>query len=1506
MPGGGRIGGDGQVSYLSRGAFFTFHLTQSPMPPQEPQPDPANVDAPWDDAPGNGDPNAASGSPNAASGSSNAASGSPNAASGSSNAASGASYAASGGLDEDASGDRGAMPVAGESPPRLAFPVVGVGASAGGLEAYTELLQAVPPDSGMAFVLIQHLPPTRESLLVELLSRHTQMPVAQVEDGMAVEANHVYVIRPGHILTIKDGHLHLGEALSRPGSNRPVDDFFRSLAEEQRERAIAIILSGMGSNGTSGAREVKAVGGLCIAQEPDTAKFPSMPRSLIDSGLADFVLRPEEMPEVLSRYAHHPYAAGKVDPEAVARRERQSVAEILAVLRTRTNHDFSGYKKPTLVRRIQRRMGLGQYEKMGEYARSLRQRPGEVQALADDLMIHVTGFFRDPEVWETLRVKVIDPLVAERASDTAIRAWITACSSGEEAYTLGILLLEAAERAGKHFDIKVFATDTAERSLAQARAGVFPGGIATQITPERLERFFEADDSTFRVKKELRELVVFAPQNVLQDPPFSKLDICTCRNLLIYLEPEAQRRVLALLHFGIREGGALLLGTSETISTLDDLFEPIDKKWRLYRRVGPTRHGNVEFPAPHALRQLVGKVGHNGNGNGRAHGEAATNGAMAPRASLGQQADRLLLERFTPPTVVIGRAGQVVYFHGDTDRFLAQPRGEPTRELLSLARDSVRGAVRSAMQKALRGEEQCVTPDGLHVDPDGRRYRVEIAVVPLEPRRGGAGHFLVSFTERAEVPPAEPLPTPGEQESADLRDDLVRAREELQSTVEELQTSNEELKASNEEITSINEELQSSNEELETSKEELQSLNEELTTVNSQLQTKMEELERATNDLTSLLQSTTIAVVFLDTQYRIRRFTPAVKDLLDLIPSDIGRPMSDLAKKFDDPHLLADAEAVLDKLVPVEREVRSEGGKWYVRRVLVYRTADNRIDGVVVTFVDITERRLATERLRQSEALHHALLTNLPNSAAFVVDRDLRYRLAEGQALLSDGLRPGDFEGKTVREALPAELAESHETMFRQALAGEAFRHEHHERGRDFISHGVPLRLDGEDAYAALAVSYDITDRKRGEEALRRSAARDAFRVTLTDVLRPLDEAENVQREACRVLGEHLGANRVHYARVVEGTLFFVTSNYLDGVASMAGEHDLRRFGSVYLGGLRAGETVVVADVGGDGRLTPAEKGAWRDYGVGSFVSVPLPDGGAFVALFCVHCAEPRAWDAEEVALIEEAAQRTREALVRAELLQSERAARATAEAANAAKDDFLANVSHELRTPLSAILLWAKMLLHNEASKEPPPEPEEYREGLEAIDRSARAQQALVDDLLDTTRIAAGKLRLELREADLTGVVADATDAIRPAAAAKDLRLDTDFDADVGLVRVDAERLQQVVWNLLSNAVKFTPAGGRVTVALRRLDHHVEVRVTDTGDGIDGASLDKLFDRFVQLADAGISGARSGLGLGLRICRQIVELHGGTILAESDGPGRGATFVVVLPLRRLTAEPAE
>ncbi len=1286
--------------------------------------------------------------------------------------------------EPDQEPNRLAEPVDAEQLPRLGFAVVGIGGSAGGLEAFTEFFKAMPPDSGMAFVVIQHLPPDRESMIATILSRHTKMKVLDVEDGIPIQPNHVYIIRPGRTLTIQDGKLHLGDSVNQPRHTRPVDDFFRSLAEEQRERAICVIMSGMGSNGTAGAQAIKAVGGVCIAQDPVSAQFPSMPRNLIDVGGADYILPPGEMPEILIGYARHPYAADRTTAAQKLAIEDNHLREILAIVQARTHHGFSGYKKPTMLRRIERRMGLNRVTDIGLYAKMLRQNSAEVIGLGDDLLIHVTGFFRDAQAWETLRQKVIVPLVQEKEPDAPIRCWVAGCASGEEAYSLGMLLIEELERVGHPIRVKIFATDSAERSLSHARNGIYPGGIEAEIPPERLQRFFDREDSVYRVRQNLRECVIFAPQNVLADPPFSKLDIASCRNLLIYLEPDVQKHVIAVLHFGLKPGGALFLGSSEGIPpTVPSMFETVDKKARIYRRDGARPPGLATFPLVRASSRVLGP-------------ETAASPVGLPLVppSVAQLTARALVAHHVPVAVTVDRNFRVVYFQGDTRRFLAQPGGAPTHDLIEMVNEDLRGAVRIALQRALADGSTQTVPDGWLRDVDGRRHRIRVTASPLVPGKN-PDMFVVSFREHDDpLPPAteEADVAPAGADGDQWRDEVRRLREELQSAMEELQASNEEHRAAAEEAMTINEELQSSNEELETSKEEMQSLNEELSTVNAQLHAKMDELQRTSGDLRSLLASTDIAVIFLDSQFQIRRYTPAARNLLEIIGTDVGRPLSDLAWKFTDPELLKDARSVLARLMPIEREVFAHDGRWYARRILPYRTVDDHIEGVVITFIDITERKKAHEAIAAAEG---------------AAVGDLK---AMGSLQTATGLLMGAREMTNVLDEI--------------LHAGLEFQ-------------GTPLgdiqMLDADRTTLQIAVYNGFS------KLFLKSWGPVDFKDTSSPPVRAMTE---------------------HVPIIVENV-----------------ERDLPK--SLYREKLLAG-------------------------GIRGLLCVPLLTRSSEpLGVFSAYFREPHRPDERSLRVTELLARQGAEAVERmhvdeelARVLQAEQMARRALNDSAQIKDQFLATLSHELRTPLSAILLWGKLLRGGDLKGE------EMNEGMDAIIDSAEAQARLVDDLLDTSRIAAGKLRLESAQIDLRELVHSVIEQNEPAARAKGVRLQRELSPEMGLVIADPTRLRQVVWNLVVNAIKFTPSGGTVTVTLMRSGPEVTIRVADTGAGIAPDFLPYVFDRFRQY-EASITRKHGGLGLGLSISKQLVELHGGTIRADSAGLNQGATFTVTLPLPAHTGQ---
>ncbi len=852
---------------------------------------------------------------------------------------------------------------------QLHFPVVAIGASAGGLDAFKKFFSHMPADGGIAFVLIPHLDPTHRSLMVELLAMQTQMPVSEAEDGISIQANCVYIIPPNKYLAIRKGRLQLTAPTERRGLTTAIDFCLRSLAADQHERAIGIILSGTGSHGTLGLKEIKLAGGMVMVQEPESADYDQMPRNAIATGLVDYVLPPEQMPDALVKYARHPYVNGGSPQSPAEDTEPQQLNRILAVLKTRTKYDFRCYRKKMLLRRVQRRMGLCQIQEMADYLEYLRENLAEATALYKDLLIGVTAFFREPEAFQVLVQRVLPELVERADGDTPVRVWIPGCATGEEAYSIAMLLVEQFTEAQKPPHIQIFASDIDEDSLETARHGFYADSIVADLSPERLQRFFvKTDENHYQVSKQLRESVVFAPQNLISDAPFSKLDLVTCRNLLIYLEPDVQAKVIRLFHFALAEDGYLLLGPSESIGGQVDMFETLSTKWRVYRRIGPVRRDLVEIPIF--------------AGNERRVATPRNQAAPAPAIGFKELTQKLVLDDYAPATALINRKYEILSVLGPLVHYLEFPPGEITKDVLAMARPGLRTKLRAAVHQAIRDGETVIDRDA-RVRRDGAYVPCTITVKPVAEPKDAESLLLVTFVDRDTVGrianPSDPTdglairPTEDEESKIvqQLEYELKASREDLQSTVEEMESSNEELKASNEEVMSMNEELQSSNEELETSKEELQSLNEELSTVNNQLQDKVDALDKSNNDMTNLMASADIATIFLDTKLCIKWFTPPTEKLLNLMATDLGRPLRDFAPKFHDDTLLDDCRQVLEQLTSIEKELTTDDTRSYLRRILPYRTADNRIDGVVVTFVDITARtRADAEARRLATALH--------------------------------------------------------------------------------------------------------------------------------------------------------------------------------------------------------------------------------------------------------------------------------------------------------------------------------------------------------------------------------------------------------------------------------------------------------------------------------------------------------------------------------------------------------
>ncbi|HEY3803532.1 MAG TPA: chemotaxis protein CheB [Kofleriaceae bacterium] len=867
-----------------------------------------------------------------------------------------------------------AAPKPRERPPRAipsrggnSFPIVGIGASAGGLEAIEAFLRAVPEHSGLAFVVVQHLDPTHKGMLVELLQRSTGMPVVQAKNEQRVEPEHVYVIPPNKDISLARGALRLQALTRRRGLNLPIDFFFRSLADDQRERAIGVVLSGMGSDGTLGLTAIKEHAGATFVQSIESAKFDSMPRSAIDAGLADVAAPVEELPASIVAYVKH---AGHIARPATDEREQHALDKVFVLLRAHTGNDFSLYKKTTILRRIERRMGLHQIDSIAHYVRFMRENPREVELLFKELLIGVTSFFRDAATWEQLKEHALPELLASRPDGGPFRAWVPGCSTGEEAYSLAMVFREAIEglEPRRNFTLQIFGTDLDRDAIDRARQAIYPDTITADVSPERLRRFFIQDERGYRVGSEIREMVVFATQNIGTDPPFTKLDILSCRNLLIYLSSELQRKLMPLFHYALNPGGILMLGSSETVGPTTGMFAALDTKSRLYRKLDATSGVAVTFPSS------VSAIA--------AHHDDGEPGRFAQKQPVNLQSlvDRQLLQRFAPLGMLCNEKGDLLYLSSRAGKYLEPSVGKANMNVFAMAREGLRYELSGAFTSALH-RDRAVIVRGIKIGTNGSTQHVDLTVQRLTEPKELRGAVLIVLADVPE-PSAPPRMTnrPAERPRvAELEEQLHRAREEVQTTREEMQTSQEELKSTNEELQSTNEELQSSNEELTTSKEEMQSLNEELQTVNHELQAKVDELSRTNNDMKNLLNSTDIATLFLDGELRIRRFTTATAKIIKLIPMDTGRSITDIATDLDYPELAEDAREVLRTLVRKERQAGTRDGRWFLVRIMPYRTLENRIDGLVLTFSDATGARVLETGLRGRADELREMAESLPN-----------------------------------------------------------------------------------------------------------------------------------------------------------------------------------------------------------------------------------------------------------------------------------------------------------------------------------------------------------------------------------------------------------------------------------------------------------------------------------------------------------------------------------------------
>ncbi len=993
---------------------------------------------------------------------------------------------------------------AGEHPKPLKL--VAVGSSAGGLTPLKDFFSSLPSDSGMAFIVVQHLAPDSPSLLSEILAAKIDMPVVQVNEDLVPEPNHVYVIAPNSYLAFRAGKLCTTPPPPQARLRLPIDFLLRSLAEESGSDAAAIILSGTGSDGTLGVEAIRGAGGLTIVQEPSTAEYDDMPRHAIATGLVDLVLPVEEMGQALMKHANHPFLHKAAKAKEIPEHDTGTLEAILTIIRERGNSDFRWYRKSALLRRIARRMGIIGVESLEAYKQTLEKNSDEATELVRDLLIGVTSFFRDTAAFEELDHLVIRPLVREKDPAIPVRVWTAGCGSGEEAYSIAMLLFEALEAEGKSCKLQIFATDLDERSLQKARAGIYPLSIAEDVSAQRLERFFIRSKDFFQIKKELRETIVFAAHNLVADPPFCRMDLVTCRNLLIYVEADVQKKIIALFHFTLASHGYLFLGKAESTAGRTDLFEPINSDFRILRRQDAPRLVELELPVYARAGRRQGHVNHL---------------QQPPRdqQALEDILKSVLLSHFGAAVVLIDPSGRITRFLGRLDRYLSISSGEVEMNLLDMAREGLAGSLRPSVRDAINSKEPQILLRVPIKEEKEEIFLADVTVLPVAYPEN-AGVLVAVVLERARTKAPETLAS-GESPDGSAVERLERelhlTQEDLRRTIAELQSANEELKVVNEEATSMNEEMQSTNEELETSKEELQSINEELTSVNSELQEKLAELNAANSDMSNLLTSTAIATVFLDGDLNIRFFTPPAGELLNLRPTDKGRPISHFANNLLDLDLNAEAAKIQASGKSNRREIRGRDGRWHMVHLLAYEAGNQRHDGVIATFTDITELKVAEEKTRRLAAV----MTD-SNDAVLLVDTEGKVQEWNRGAQKMYGWTAREAVGKTLFDLTPAKSAESPATLLAKLSRGEDVRSfETRRLCKDGNVIDVWLTVStlspGTDAPVIALTERDLTEHKQHTRALQ-ERAKQLQRLTSEVVLAEQRE----RRRLASILHDHL------------------------------------------------------------------------------------------------------------------------------------------------------------------------------------------------------------------------------------------------------------------------------------------------------------------------------------------------------------------------------------------------
>lgn len=1501
---------------------------------------------------------------------------------------------------------------------------VGIGASAGGLAVLKDFVRSLPAQTRMAFIIIQHLDPDHKSLLRELLDRESPIPVRDAEDNLQIEADHIYVIPPNAYLEIKESKLRVATPTETRGHRKAIDHFFRSLAEECESRCAGIILSGSGSDGTAGLRAIKAAGGLALAQAPETADHESMPQSAINAGTVDKVMRVEKMYQILKQYLDHPLTLQDKEEDMPLNAEN-SLEEITAILKTHEDFNLRLYKPSTVQRRIGRRMSLTNVEDYTTYLKILRNNEEERKLLTKDLLINVTDFFRDPEAFEVLEKKVIPEILSGLKREEPVRVWIAGCASGEEAYSIAILLLEERKKERKTNPIKIFATDIDDRAIKIARKGVYPESIAGEIPKKFLEKYFTKNENTqhFKITDQVRDLISFAIQNAVIDPPFSHMHLISCRNLLIYLKKEVQDQVLSAFYFALNDKGYLFLGSSETIGNKSNSFKTLSKKWRLYQKI-PGREGN----------RLFLDVSYSERSSKTYPSERQRNTKSSPSRS--DLMRRAMLENILPPGVIVDKEGIILYNHGNWSEYIAIPTGEPRNDIAHLLKPALRTRLRSAFYKVRKSKEALSFRSSMPVaGSDNGQKVVRVEITPLLHQEFSAeeAYGIIFYDVPEEIEESDQIITEDDEMKVNqsLERELSETKEELQNTIEELETSTEELKASHEEALSTNEELQSANEELEASAEELRSLNEELNTVNLQLKDKVEQLQNANNDLENFFSSTNVPTVFLDPDLQIQRFTPAAERLLKLGPADIGRPISFLRLNLVDDELLEECKEVLQEFQPIRREIQAEDGRWFIRQITPYRAEERRIDGVVVVFQEVSEIKKLSKRAEFREQQQAAVAKlglsalggtdpkNLIEQAVRLVAHTLdvafckvlMYQPEEDNLLLVAGVgwREGIVGKLTVSSGQSSQagftlLTQEPVIVKRlseeKRFSGPAFLTEHEVVSgiSCLINHREPpfgilsvhtkefreFTQDDANFLVSIAnlISTALLSRETQQQLLesqeRLNMARIAAKVGIHDHdirtnrikwdkfirrlwgvpehLEPItyeifnkglhpDDREPTQKIIEETLGgKNNGELRVIYrvinrnseeTRWVEatgktifvdgeairmvGTVQDVTDRITAQEELVKSEQKLRiAMSSNELG---AFEFSLLKD---SAEWDAVIKSLWgvkknEKLNLATFWEPMHPEdvqevqqkfkaasdpgsNGKFHAVFRIIHPQNHtlSWiEASGQTLFENQKAVKMVGMLmditsRKELENSLRQAVRELEESDQRKNEFLSILGHELRNPLAALKASLSIL---------EPDTDQTVKIFRIMKRSVATMNKLLNDLLDLSRISQNKIELSPRIVNLSELLRNVASTVQNVYSANDRKLLLGTGENI-FVEADPIRLEQVFTNLLVNSFKFTKQGDTISVTVRPNERKVSVAIQDNGVGIAPNIMDKVFEPFFQVRKAGQ--IPSGLGIGLALSKNLLELQGGTISVHSEGIDQGTTFTVSLPLADEGVNPAD